>query len=140
VDLWLGSRWTAHRLVFRRRDIIQQFADPPQFTGAWQLGRNIDGEKSIFGNRDRFIYVPQCVLDLQPIFTFAENGPDTGIVALYAQQVVNRAEIEVHFSRIFRLEVADFQVDDYITVQSGVVKKQIEIIVLASDLNVAGSQ
>jgi divalent metal cation (Fe/Co/Zn/Cd) transporter len=28
ADLWLGSGWTAHRLVCQRRDIIQQFADP----------------------------------------------------------------------------------------------------------------
>src|SRR5262245_30143301 len=66
----------------------------------------------------------------------AQDDADGRLVVGMAQLIVDGGQIEVHLAGKFRLEVLDLQLDDDEAPEPQVIEQQVEIIVLAADVEV----
>jgi hypothetical protein len=77
--------------------------------------------------------VTKGVLRNDSILRFAKNEADARLVVGVAKHVIDCGEIEVQLARVFRLELAHFQIDDNEASELQMVEEQIELEVFSSD-------
>src|SRR5260370_20240700 len=78
--------------------------------------------------------VPESVLRNDTVLRFAENQDDARFIVGMAEHVIDGGEVEIHLSRVLRLERRHLEVNHHEASKLQVVEQQIELKVLSADL------
>jgi hypothetical protein len=100
--------------------------------GALQIFRK-GGGKPELRDADRLLRIAKSVFDEHFIVSLAEYDADARLIVWVFQEIVDGRKIEVHFAGVFRLEVADLQIDNDEAPESRIVKEEIEAEIFPGD-------
>ena len=93
----------------------------------------VDQFGAVFSNQGRRHIPGECIFNNFIIFTFAQDHTDTGILMFFFYISVQRLEIKIHFSQIFRFEVIYFKLEYHKAPQISMKKKKINEIIIVTN-------
>lgn len=85
------------------------------------------GGEPIFGYINRFTHIHQGIFGNKPTLTLAQNNSDRRPSIRVSHHLVQRREMKIHLSGVFRNEIGHLQVNGNETPQAMAVKEQVEI-------------
>jgi hypothetical protein len=129
-----GIGRTSHRIGLQlpsqlRLDLLNRWQ------AALELGGHGLGDVLLpVGDGDGLVEAAEGILDDELVFAPAEQEADGGLIVGVAQEIVHGGAVEIELADIAGLEGAGFQLDDDVAAQTQVVEQQVEIEVIATDL------
>lgn len=100
----------------------------------FQFNREITGDL-IFTDTNRLAHIFQRIFRDKVILAFTQKQANRWVILFPFQNAVHRREIKVQLSSILRLEITCFQFDYHIASKVQVVKQQVDIKVIAADVD-----
>jgi hypothetical protein len=88
----------------------------------------------ILRDADRLVDVAERVLGDDAVVGLAEQEADRRVVVLVAQQLVDRAQVEVQLARVLGLELDGLELQHHEAAQAQVIEEQVDVEVPPADL------
>ena len=89
---------------------------------------------AVFADADRLGNIFEGVFRNQVVFRLAEQKPNGRVVIFGLHDSVHGREVEIELTDVLRLELAGFEFDHHIATQSEMIKEQIQIKIIAADI------